>query len=189
MASSDPFDSLLNLEESLLDDAFQDGYSAGKVIGYAEGHALGQVKGGSIGEELGFYCGAAEVIARARRKQLGLAHAGAADSALDGTTSHAGDKVLKVSRIIVDLCMSAPLENPAVPTEETDLGDNVAEDDSERPPQSGESPASVGRQQDLDVFAVLQQVRAKFRLLTALVKLPGLVFDQAVKTGEKERSF
>lgn len=199
MASPDPFDALLNVEETLMDSAFDDGFRTGRVLGYAEGHALGTTKGGEVGEELGFYAGAAEVIARARRRQLGVAAQPQQDGGVDAA---GGDKILRVAQTVLDLCLSAPLANPASPAGDSSAAggtrghadhDGHDEDDSERPAAppalEGSGAAGEGSAGPPDVFSALQQARAKFRLLVALAKLPGLAFDPARLAGERDRGF
>ena len=148
---------------------------AGELAGYAQGHALGAARGAAAGEELGFYCGAAEAVLLSR------------PAAAFGEE----DRVRRVARQVVALASAAELANPPAAAATAAGGgggggggggdDDDAQSDSEAPQAGGAG--------GLDVFAALQLVRAKFRLLTVLAKLPDLCYDPALRRGQKERSF
>lgn len=57
----DIFDSSLGLEETHLDEGFQEGYNDGLASGQEEGREVGLKHGFEIGEELGFYRGCTDI--------------------------------------------------------------------------------------------------------------------------------
>lgn len=191
----DAFDSLLELEEDLQEAGREAGRATGRVVGFAEGHALGLGRGWAAGDELGFLGAAAEAVAAHRRLQLGLTDGACADA-----STASDDRVLKTAAAVVALCRAAPLRNPPPPPEGDDgaAGVGFDNDDSERPAAAatssgGGSPVATGDDDDgePDIFACLTAARAKFRLLTALARLPpgALVSDGAEWTGARERGF
>jgi len=176
MPQPDPFDTLLELEATLLQRGFEEGARSGELAGFAEGHALGTARGGAVGEELGFYCGAAEAVLLSRSAATGAAPGG----------DEAGDRVRRIASQIVALARAAELVNPpaaAASGDDASGGGSAPDDGGEAPSEPPVSGAGT------DVFAVLQHVRAKFRLLAVLAKVPGLCFDPTLRRGEKERSF
>lgn len=66
-ASSDIFDSSLNLEDAHFEEGYADGRSAGVAAGEEEGRQVGLKTGFETGEELGFYRGCAGVWGSAIR--------------------------------------------------------------------------------------------------------------------------
>ena len=169
-SAAHPFDALLGLEASLLQRGFDEGARAGELAGYAQGHALGAARGAAAGEELGFYCGAAEAVLLSR------------PAAAFGEE----DRVRRVARQVVALASAAELANPPAAAATAAGGGGGGDDDDA---QSDSEAPQAGGAGGLDVFAALQLVRAKFRLLTVLAKLPDLCYDPALRRGQKERSF
>ncbi|XP_002121161.2 uncharacterized protein LOC100182681 [Ciona intestinalis] len=57
LSEDDPFDSIVMIENRMMEQGFKNGVEEGKLVGLKEGESLGKSKGAEVAKEIAFYLG------------------------------------------------------------------------------------------------------------------------------------
>lgn len=154
------FDALNNVEESAYQLGYTQGFDHGALHGTFEGRDLGRTKGFELWEEVGFYQGLAQVWQSALQQ-----------AQLAGQSSRKQAKQLQHLTSLLRLISFFPMINTSTDNANDDTASAApdAEATSVAIDDSTAQDADDAELAKLDMLALLEKIRAKFRLTCSVL--------------------
>ncbi|EIW65842.1 hypothetical protein TREMEDRAFT_18648, partial [Tremella mesenterica DSM 1558] len=171
----DILDDLVNLESRFYTQGYEEGHAHGALHGIYEGRALGQEKAFELWEEVGYYEGFAEVWVELlsesnMAKQTSNSHSTNPDSE-------------KPTRPHYDY-----LSRTDDPDSHTHPATHYSDGHGDQPPKmkNGKEEGINSQSPELDLLALLNSIRAKYKLLCASLNLHPRLVQSSTNTGKSD---